>query len=96
MYYDTYKVIRVVLIANQFMWSSIHRDVIIYMCNTNIFKISYMHYMTTDNKQIKFGQNRISQMASGSHFVTVMQIWSHCVPYILITGGYSFLCHTYV
>ena len=35
MYNETYKVIRVVLIANQSMRPPIHRDV---MCNTNIYK----------------------------------------------------------
>ena len=35
MYNEIYKVIRVVLIANQSMHPPIHRDV---MCNTNIYK----------------------------------------------------------
>ena len=58
------------------------------------FKLVYMHFMTTDNELIKFGQNRISQMASGRHVVTGMHIFVILCPTYELLIVISFAIHT--
>ena len=47
-----HKVIRVVLIANQSIRSSIHRDVVIYMCNLNIKQVMAIMFCFIDENVI--------------------------------------------